>query len=112
MYEGEGVRTGKACGFLESDPHLCRIPPTVATIQEERWIPKGVYGRCPAICRFWGIRRYNNQSVLARWAEETVPGTSVQYQVEKLSDGLLTATYLFFSPLTLALGTSNRQFGQ
>jgi len=28
------------------------------------------------------------------------------------SDELPTTTYLFFSPLTLALGTSNRQFGQ
>ena len=28
------------------------------------------------------------------------------------SDELLSTTCLFFSPLTLALGTSNRQFGQ
>ena len=28
------------------------------------------------------------------------------------SDDTLTATCLFFSPLTLALGTSNKQFGQ
>ena len=75
---GEGTRTGKTCGFLEGNPHFRGVPAAVAAIQEERWIPKRVRGQYSTIGRFWGIRRHDDQGVLARRAQETVPGTSIQ----------------------------------
>jgi hypothetical protein len=87
----------------------------MATIQEEWRVSKRVDGSYPTVSGFWGIGRYDDQSVLARRAKETIPGTSVQKMSQKLvSTSRLPRRRadLFFSPLTLALGTSNRQFGQ
>ena len=59
------ARTCETCRFLEGDPHFRRVPATVTTIQEERWVSEGVYRHYPTIWRFWGVGRHHDQGVLA-----------------------------------------------
>ena len=80
----------------------------MTTVQEKRRISERVYRHHTTIRRFWGIRRYDDQSVLARRTQETIPGTSVQKRSQKVvrltGEGQL--------PVLLSSYTCTRDFEQ